>query len=375
MSPHTAGDGRLKVLLAGGAAQDRELYKKQLDDSGVKFEVFETVNDHDGLKTIIRENIDCVLLDSPMGDASRKKIVEFCMGEGADSARALGLITDQEEKTPDYRTKKSGGPDYIYKSAIKNGTFAQAVLNAIERAQLRRQLRRYEQEHEKSYLALSEFTHTASHDLKAPLRRIVQYCDLLKEEMQLHPGNDNSEYVNRVEVNARRLQELVDNLLIYARIINVPEEKTEINLSSLVNEVVADMGSKIMENRVTLDLGELPVIQAYAVRMREMFRRLIENAILYRSSEDPIIKISCETVGNEVIFSVADNGRGIDEKYHESVFKAFERLQTQDEIPGSGLGLSICRKIVEIHGGKIWVESNLGHGAVFRFTIPQPESV
>ena len=221
-------------------------------------------------------------------------------------------------------------------------------------------------------MAMSEFTHTVSYDLKAPLRRIGQFCDLLKDEVGDRLGTDGTEYVMRLGVNARRLQRLVDDLLSYSRTLNSRDPKTDLDLKKILAEVIDDLDVLVKEHNAQVIVGELPVLPGYQMRIRELFQNLISNALKYRGKDDPVIRIGCEETEDFYTFSVKDNGEGIEPKYHQSIFKAFERLHTQDEIEGSGLGLSICSKIVELHKGKIWVESNTdGTGVTFKFTLPK----
>jgi signal transduction histidine kinase len=358
-----------RVLVVEDNPLDRALYKRLMDKSKTSFQIYEADNVRDGLKLSRNQSVDCIVLDYRLPDADGIDFIKTCKQEGIEPDAAIVMVTGQGNEQTAVEVMKLGALDYIAKDTILEGFFVQSILNAIERAQLKRQIRQYQDALEKSYLALSDFTYTVSHDLKAPLRRIAQYCDVLKEDMGDRLGEEGTEYLNRLSVSARRMQHLVDDLLTYSRTMSAKEEKVNLSFEKVVNEVVEDLKVLVEENSATIIKHKLPVVSAYPIRIKELFQNLIENALKYRDKARPVIEISSEDKGDHYLFSVQDNGKGIDEKYHKKIFKEFERLQGQEDIEGSGLGLSICSKVVEMHGGKIWVESAPGAGTIFKFTI------
>ncbi len=219
--------------------------------------------------------------------------------------------------------------------------------------------------------AISEYTYTVSHSLNAPLRHIIQYGDLLKDEVGSRLGADGSMYVNKLIISTKRLQRLVNDLLAYAHILHFKEEKQWMDLNKIAAEVIEGMTVLIEESHATINIGNLPAIYVYPFRMRQLFHCLIDNAIKYRSTKDPVINIECIDESRRYLFSFRDNSIGVPHEHYKSVFKALKRLHSQDDINGSGLGLAICEKAVEAHGGQIWVESLPEEGSVFFFTIPK----
>lgn len=364
---------RYKILVIDDSAADRLSYKRLLQRSGIAFDIREAASMSGGLAAAAKDgDVDCVLVDYRLPDGDGIDFIRACKERGVEPDAAIVMVTGQGSEQTAVEAMKLGALDYIAKNTIFDGFFTQSILNAIERAHLKRQVRQYQQELRKSYLAMSEFTHTVSHDLKAPLRRIGQFCDLLKDEVGDRLGADGTEYVLRLGVNARRLQRLVDDLLSYSRTFNSRDPKADLDLKKILAEVVDDLDVPVKEQKAQVIVGDLPVLPGYQVRIRELFQNLISNALKYRGREAPVIRIDCEETEGFYTFSVKDNGEGIESKYHQSIFKAFERLHTQDEIEGSGLGLSICSKIVELHKGRIWVESNTdGAGVTFKFTLPK----
>jgi light-regulated signal transduction histidine kinase (bacteriophytochrome) len=218
---------------------------------------------------------------------------------------------------------------------------------------------------------LAEYTYTVSHDLKAHLRHISQYGDLLKKEVGDRLGADGTMYVNKLIISTKRLQQLVNDLLSYAQVLHIKEKKQELDLNKTVAEVMGSMMEVIEKNNVKINVSELPTICVYPFRIMQIFSHLIENAIMYRSTKDPVVTIECVDKTTYYLFSVRDNGIGIPEKYHAVIFRALKRLHSHDKIEGSGLGLAICERAVKAHGGRIWVESSPEEGSIFFFTIPK----
>lgn len=217
---------------------------------------------------------------------------------------------------------------------------------------------------------ISDYTYAVTHDLNAPLRHIIQYGTLLKEEVAERLGPNGTMYVNKLIASTERLRQLVNDLLSYAEIIHIKEEKQDIDLNKTLAEARERLSSLIEENHAIINAAPLPTIDGYYFRMLQIFYHLIRNAINYRSAAEPVIAIEYVDTNTHYLFSVRDNGQGIPEKLHTAIFKALKRLHSNDQITGSGLGLSICEKAVMAHGGRIWVEANPAGGSVFFFTIP-----
>lgn len=218
--------------------------------------------------------------------------------------------------------------------------------------------------------SLREFCHIAAHDLKAPARRIAQFCEILKEEAGPALNAECRDYIDRMNVNAARLQNLVGDIRSYALALSPAEEKQRIDMNDVLKNVLDDLHPAIIRNNATIHADTLPQINAYPEAMAEIFKNILDNALKYRGQEDPVISLHCTEDATHFIFTVEDNGAGIEEKFHARIFKPFERLQSQDAVEGSGLGLATCQKLAELHHGKIWlVRSQPGAGSVFKFSI------
>jgi PAS domain S-box-containing protein len=221
----------------------------------------------------------------------------------------------------------------------------------------------------RSNAELEQFAYVASHDLQEPLRMIASYVGLLAERYQGRLDRDADEFIEYAVDGARRMHQLIEDLLAFSRVGTRGKAFEPTDCNSVVDEVVGDLRLVITEQAAVVTRDDLPVVSADRTQLAQLIQNLIGNAIKFRGEEPPRVHISAEKSGREWRFSVQDNGVGIDPKYRDRVFAIFQRLHTRKEYPGTGIGLAICRRIVERHGGRIWLESESGKGAVFRFTL------
>ena len=217
---------------------------------------------------------------------------------------------------------------------------------------------------------LEQFNYVISHDLQEPLRTLLSFSSLIQEEFKGQLNETADIYLKYIFESSTRMQELVNGLLGYAR-IGKEKELTLIDCNLVVKQTLVDLAFLIKENNVKINIGKLPKVYGYSVEFRLLFQNLISNAIKFKKNEvNPVVTISAIEDVNKWIFSIEDNGIGIDEKNNEKIFIIFKRLHNRDEYEGTGIGLSNCKKIVDLHGGNIWVDSELGKGSVFNFSIP-----
>ena len=214
---------------------------------------------------------------------------------------------------------------------------------------------------------LERFAHIASHDLQEPLRMITSFAQLLVDEYQGCEVNDAVMYVGNIVEGTRRMRELIADLLTYTEVRGETEQpREEVDLNGIVETVKLNLKTSIDETGALITSDPLPAIRAHAAHFIALFQNLVGNAIKYRGEEPPWVHISVQDTTTKLRFAVCDNGIGIEPEYHEKIFVVFKRLHGRT-IPGTGIGLAICQRIVERYGGKIWVESELGRGATFYF--------
>jgi light-regulated signal transduction histidine kinase (bacteriophytochrome) len=218
---------------------------------------------------------------------------------------------------------------------------------------------------------LQSFAYVAAHDLQEPLRTVASYVDLLKRRYGDKLDERAASYIEGALAGARRMQNLVDDLLSLSRVETQAHPFEKVDTNAVVAAALENLQFAIDEAQAQVTASSLPDVRGDTSQLRQLFQNLIGNAIKFRAGRVPEIAISALKKGYLWQFAVKDNGIGIAAEYHEKVFQVFQRLHGQSEYPGTGIGLAICRKIVERHGGRIWVESEPGQGTTFFFTLPE----
>lgn len=229
----------------------------------------------------------------------------------------------------------------------------------------------YSRELERSNAALAEFAYAASHDLQEPLRMVTSYARLLEKRIGLQLDPESRSYLTYVTDGGQRMQQLVHGLLLYARAGAPSLAPSVVVATDLVRDVILDLRLSIEEARAEVSFDMLPTVFADATQLTVVFRNLLSNALKYRRENvTPVVRIAARYEEGFWIFSVQDNGIGIDPKYFARVFKLFQRLHPRHKYPGTGIGLALCKRIIEAHGGSIWVESTPQTGSTFLFSLP-----
>jgi light-regulated signal transduction histidine kinase (bacteriophytochrome) len=239
---------------------------------------------------------------------------------------------------------------------------------AEERARLADELERANQALAESNEQLQQFAHVASHDLQAPLRRVILLCGLLRDNAKDKLDKESAESIQYVIKSANGMQRLINDLLSYSRVDTDDQPLEPTDCAAVLNEVLTNFEETLEETSAGITYDRLPTVPAYRTQLVQLFQNLIANAINYRSDEPPRIHVAAEARENHWRFSVRDNGIGIAPEHCEQVFGMFRRLHGSER-SGTGIGLATCKKIVECHGGRIWVESEPGRGSTFYFTI------
>jgi signal transduction histidine kinase len=236
---------------------------------------------------------------------------------------------------------------------------------------LSRKLEDYNEEILNSNRELEQFAYVASHDLQEPLRTVSNFVDLLAQKGSDKFSDVEKEYIQFALEGAERAQLLIQDLLDFSRVGGKGKALVKTDMTNVVHDAVLNLQTKIEDTRAEIRSTPLPTIYAEPSQMLQVFQNLLSNALKYRSERPLVIEISAEERPEEWVFSVADNGIGIDPEFHDKVFALFKRLHSQKDYEGTGIGLAICKKITDCHRGRIWIESELGKGARFRFAIPK----
>jgi len=219
---------------------------------------------------------------------------------------------------------------------------------------------------------LDDFTYVVSHDLKEPLRGIDAFSTFLAEDYADKLDEQGRKYIGVLRDSATRMNALIEDLLQLTRIGRTRQTYAPVSVQSLLEDIRQDLAFALEEKKVDLRIqSHLPTITCQPAHLKQVFENLISNAIKFNDKPRPVVEIACHEDHSLYTFSVRDNGIGIDERYHEKIFQIFQRLGRREDYEGTGAGLTICKKIVEARGGKIWLESKVGQGSTFLFTIPK----
>jgi light-regulated signal transduction histidine kinase (bacteriophytochrome) len=236
---------------------------------------------------------------------------------------------------------------------------------AVERARLTAELQRSNQE-------LQQFAYVVAHDLQEPLRMVATYVQLLAKRSQGRLDAETQEFMSYAVDGAERMQALIQDLLAYTRVDGAAPQWTPVDSEALLGRTLGNLHFALEDMRAEVTHDPLPTVQGDAKQLGLVLQNLVGNALKFHGEAPPRIHIAARRDGQHWVFAVRDNGIGIDPKHTERIFGVFQRLHTRREYPGTGIGLAICKKIIERHGGRIWVESEPGRGATFFFTLPMP---
>jgi PAS domain S-box-containing protein len=288
-------------------------------------------------------------------------------------------ITKGKEWRGELHNKKKNNESYwalVSISPIKNADgsithFLGVQEDITERKIADDALKRYSKELERSNEELQQFAYVASHDLQEPLRMVNSYMTLIKRRYNGKLDKDGDEFIGYAVDGAKRMKQLINDLLLYSRVGTHGKPFVRTNCNKVLEKTFQNLQLAIAENQIEITLDKLPVVMADETQLLQLFQNLISNAIKFRGKKTPKIHISSKEKEGNWIFSVSDNGIGIDKEFMDRIFIIFQRLHPISKYPGTGIGLAVCKKIVERHGGKIWIESDPRSGSTFFFSIPK----
>ncbi|HXM66009.1 MAG TPA: ATP-binding protein [Candidatus Acidoferrum sp.] len=371
---NTAGPKpKLRALLVEDNALDaelvlRELRKKSFDVSAV------IVQDEAGFAEALRTHLpEVVLADYNLPNWKGMEVLNALRRQNLDIpmilvSGALGDVTAVE-------CIKQGVTDYVLKDSLAR--LPEVVRRALQekyerslRQQAEKDLAKKVDELARSNADLEQFAYIASHDLQEPLRMVAAYTQLLSERYRGKLDENADKFIGYASEGALRMQVLIQDLLAFSRVGRASASYTSVDCNAVVEEVRKTLGPAIQESGAVMSHADLPTVWADRTQMTQVFQNLTGNAIKFRGEKPLIVSIKAEKGGEDWLFSVTDNGIGISPEFAENIFVVFQRLHTRTEYPGNGIGLAICKKIIERSGGRIWVESQAGSGSTFKFTLP-----
>jgi PAS domain S-box-containing protein len=286
---------------------------------------------------------------------------------------------DRREKyTVEYRLQRYDG-EYRYLLEVgtprflADGSFVGymgSCSDVTEAKNVKSELATQTKELRRSNEELEQFAYVASHDLQEPLRMILSYMQLIQKNIEKGDTQRVDEFMNYVMDGTGRMQALINDLLQFSRVNRKGNPFTKVDLNETLKIAISHLTARIHENSATVTYEKMPLVMGDSFQLIRLFQNLIDNAIKFKAPErKPEIKVSVEDTENDYKFAVRDNGIGIEDKFYNRIFVIFQRLHTRAEYEGTGIGLAVCKKIVERHGGEMWVESEKGKGSTFYFTV------
>jgi signal transduction histidine kinase len=344
---------------------------------------------------------DLVLLDVRMPDMDGYEVCTCLKADPAMQSVPVLFISALDETRDKLRGFEVGGVDYITKpfqpaevlvrvrthleisrlqTALKKDTEDLFLINEQLHAEIdlriaaEVQLNTIMQDLQRSNADLQTFAHTVSHDLQEPLRMVTSYLGLLEQRTRQKLDPEALEFIRFATDGANRMQKLIKDILAYSRVDTQGKTFAATECEIVLEKVLLNLKSALAESGARITHDPLPQVYADATQLEQIFQNLIGNAIKFKNERQPVVVVQAEKKesqnGMEWVFSVTDNGIGIDPQYFDGIFAVFKRLHSREEYPGTGIGLAICQRIVERHGGRIWVESTPGQGSTFFFTLP-----
>ena len=387
----------IKVLLIEDDPDDIFLVRDNLAEArGAKFEVECAERLSRGLDRLAAGGIDVVLLDLSLPDSSGTETFLQVHSEAPEVP--IVMLTGLDDEGTAFQAVQGGAQDYLVKSQVDSPSLVRSLRYAVERHDLLSELvartqelsrinseleseikerKRVEEalaaqanELERSNKELEQFAYIASHDLREPLRMVTSYVEILAEDYKGKLDSSADRYIGYAVDGASRMTTLIDDILAFSRVGTQrrPLEPTDYN--DILPQVVAGLKIEIEDSGAVVTCDDLPTVNCDSTLVEQLFQNLISNGIKFRGEDPPHIHVSAYNSGDECVFSVRDNGIGIEPRHYERIFQMFQRLHHRSEYPGTGIGLALCHKIVERHGGRIWLESEMGKGFHFLFHDP-----
>jgi signal transduction histidine kinase len=356
---------KVKALLIEDNSADADLILRELTREGfdVSLNIIETP---DQLRRQLQDSPpDFILSDYNLKNWEGMEALEIVKGTKLDIP--FILVSGSLGEVAAVELIKRGVTDYILKDALAR--LPVAVRRALAEKELRSQKRTVEIELERSNHDLEQFAFIASHDLQEPLRMMAIYAEMLGECCG-KAGGDADKYIHYVIDGATRMKAMIKDLLEFSRIGNDGTEIKATDSEPLLTAALLNLTAAIQESGAQILQDCLPTVMANSSQLQQVFQNLIGNAIKFRGTRSPVIKISAVRRYAVWVFAVSDNGIGIAAEHVDTVFAIFQRLHTKTEYTGNGIGLAICKKVIERLGGRIWIESHPRGGTTFKFTLP-----
>ena len=350
------------ILLIDDSEDDREHYIQLLTRGAghLQYNILEADSGDEGLELLQCQQIDCVLLDYSLPGQDGLAVLQQIKQH--TPYVAVIMLTGEGSEYVAVESMKAGAQDYLVKSKITKAELNRAINNAMQRTDLQHKLDEQRQE-------LVTFGHMLAHDLKSPTRSIRTLLSFIQEDTQQAIQGKPLEYMHMIIGLTNRMDALVDALSAYTKLNRTPEKPQIVAMQQIVEAAQTNLHQDILQKNAQIHCQTLPLVEGHTEHLIQLMQNLMGNAIKY-CEDSPEIHISAQQQDEYIVFSVKDNGIGINPKYCETIFEPFKRLHSKDKYEGSGIGLATCKKIVQRHKGQIWCQSEPGVGTTFMFSLP-----
>ncbi|TWT98354.1 sensor histidine kinase [Stieleria varia] len=363
----------LRVLLVEDNETHAHLVRRHLQKAQLStIDVQRVGTLRDAIDAIHTDKYDAVLLDLSLPDSD----ITETLGRFIDTTPNAAIIVLTSLNDLDFASKLvlQGADDFLVKSDIDSQVLVRSIRYAIERRKNKVQLAQYANQLEKRNEELKTFAHTVAHEVRSPLNIVSCCLTLIDEDHHDALGPDSVEAIADAKEAIVGMTELVTDLLEYSQVENTPSELCSVDMNVAFQEAISTLKHEVIDASATVDCATLPTVNGNPIRLRQLLRNLLSNALKYRDPHrNPQINVAVREQESSWEFSVSDNGLGMSPQSTQQVFAPFVRAHESTGIPGTGIGLSFCQRVVEGHGGRIWVESAEGSGSRFCFTLPRPK--
>ena len=358
----------VRILLIEDNPGDARLIRELLREAGKSaFELECADLLSKGLERLAGGGIDVVLLDLGLPDSQGLETLARCQERAPDLPTVI--LTGLDDETVAVEAVQQGAQDYLVKGQITSDSLSRAVRYAVARKRAEETLRKLTAELARSNKELEQFAYAASHDLQEPLRKLLAFTDLLRKDLGDHLPERANKDMGFITESARRMRDLVDRTLELSRVGCCAREDERVSLAECSGQAIDMLSVRVAETSAEIARDELPEVRGDRTMLTQVYQNLIGNALKFAGERRPVIRLTAERTDGHWVLGVKDNGIGIKPDRCEEIFLPFKRLHGRGEYEGTGMGLAICRRCVERHGGLIWVESEPGRGAHFKFTL------
>jgi signal transduction histidine kinase len=361
------------IFIIDDNPEDRSIIRRYLiKDVERIYHIFEGETGEQSLALCQQNRPDCILLDYNLPDMNG---VEF-LAELADDAGSVPfpvvILTGVSDESIAIQAMQNGAQDYLVKGNITTENLHRAIQNAIERVYMLRTLEAQRRDLEQKNQELQAFAYALAHDLRAPLRAISGFAQIVKQDYQPSLDENGQHYVDNIVKACSQMDRLIDDLLSYTRIEHGTVLRQPVNLYSLVMQIVDSLSERVTATGASITVPtNLPVVQGDKTLLSQIFINLLDNALIYHlPDEPPQVTVTCTSTAQVNLICVTDKGIGISPKHYDRIFNTFQRLHSNEEYAGTGIGLAIVKKSAELMGGQVWVESTPGQGSTFFVKLP-----